>query len=229
MNPIQTITKSTYHPRTRGFSLIEIAIALAILVLALSILVENQGFAAFMTRDAEKIRLATMLAEEKLVEAQLQLELEGWTTADIDEEGDFDNLGSEEFRGSGVQIDFGEEVQDFKWAYTIRKVEINMPADATSMMGDMLGMGGDDDQVNNQDVQNNKMDLGDLGISSDMITDYLSDYIREVRVMVWWSKEFEESGEYVELVTHMVNPSGIVTDPQQEQNGNNNTGGNNGK
>ena len=48
----------------RGFNLIEITIALAILVLALAILVENQGFAAYMTRDAERIRIATMLAEE---------------------------------------------------------------------------------------------------------------------------------------------------------------------
>ena len=49
-----------YHKR--GFTLIEVTIALSILVMALSILVENQGFAAFMTRDAEKMRTATMLA-----------------------------------------------------------------------------------------------------------------------------------------------------------------------
>jgi len=199
----------------RGFTLIEITIALSILVLALSILVENQGFAAYMTRDAEKIRIATMLAEEKMIEAQLQLELEGWKTSDIDEDGDFDDLGSEEFRGSGSNLDIDDEFDDYKWAYTIRKIEMNMPADMGGMMEDMMG-DGYGEQSQNQAAQDNQMDLGDLGISSDMITEYLSDYIREVRVMVWWEEEFEETGDYVELLTHVVNPSGVVTDPEAE-------------
>lgn len=201
----------------RGFSLIEITIALSILVLALSILVENQGFAALMTRDAEKIRIATMLAEEKMIEAQLQLELEGWKTSDIDEDGDFDDLGSEEFRGSGSNLDLDDEFEDYKWAYTIRKIEMNMPADMGGMMDDMMGSGYYGDQSQNEDIQNNQMDLGDIGISSDMITEYLSDYIREVRVMVWWEEDFEETGDYVELLTHVVNPSGVVTDPEAEE------------
>ena len=201
----------------RGFSLIEITIALSILVLALSILVENQGFAAFMTRDAEKIRIATMLAEEKMIEAQLHLELEGWKTSDIDEDGDFDDLGSEEFRGSGSNLDLDDEFEDYKWAYTIRKIEMNMPADMGGMMDDMMGSGYYGDQSQNEAVQDNQMDLGDIGISSDMITEYLSDYIREVRVMVWWEEDFEESGDFVELLTHVVNPSGVVTDPEVEE------------
>ena len=204
-----------YRSSCRGFSLIEITIALSILVLALSILVENQGFAAYMTRDAEKIRIATMLAEEKMIEAQLHLELEGWKTSDIDEDGDFDDLGSEEFRGSGSNLDLDDEFDDYKWAYTIRKIEMNMPADMGGMMEDMMG-DGYGEQSQNQAAQDNQMDLGDLGISSDMITEYLSDYIREVRVMVWWTEEFEETGDYVELLTHVVNPSGVVTDPEAE-------------
>ena len=209
--------RGTRFNSQRGFSLIEITIALSILVLALSILVENQGFAAFMTRDAEKIRIATMLAEEKMIEAQLQLELEGWKTSDIDEDGDFDDLGSEEFRGSGSNLDLDDEFEDYKWAYTIRKIEMNMPADMGGMMDDMMGSGYYGDQSQNEDVQNNQMDLGDIGISSDMITEYLSDYIREVRVMVWWEEDFEETGDYVELLTHVVNPSGVVTDPEVEE------------
>ena len=204
-----------HKSRHRGFSLIEITIALSILVLALSILVENQGFAAYMTRDAEKIRIATMLAEEKMIEAQLHLELEGWKTSDIDEDGDFDDLGSEEFRGSGSNLDIDDEFDDYKWAYTIRKIEMNMPADMGGMMEDMMG-DGYGEQSQNQAAQDNQMDLGDLGISSDMITEYLSDYIREVRVMVWWKEDFEETGDYVELLTHVVNPSGVVTDPEME-------------
>ena len=200
----------------KGFNLIEVTIALSILILSLTILVENQGFAAFMTRDAEKIRLATMLAEEKIIEAQLQLELEGWTTSDVDEDGDFDDFGSEDFRGSGLNLDIDDLLDDFRWAYTVRKIEMNMPPDMGSMTDDLMGNGYFGDQSQNEAAQDNQMDLGDIGISSDMITEYLSDYIREVRVMVWWNEEYEESGDYVELLTHVVNPSGVVTDPEAE-------------
>ena len=209
-------SRSNYS--SKGFTLIEVTIALSILVLSLAILVENQGFAAFMTRDAEKIRVATMLAEEKLIEAQLILEEEGWTTADIDEEGKFDDFGSEEFRDDGLRLDLEDSLDEFQWAYTIRTIELNFPADLGGMMGEMGGAGYFGDEAQKQEaIQDNQMDLGDIGISPDMITDYLSDYIREVRVMVWWNEDYEESGDYVEITTHVVNPSGVVTDPEVEE------------
>lgn len=201
-----------------GFTLVEVTIALSILVLSLSILIENQGFAAFMTRDAEKIRIATMLAEEKLIEAQLILEEEGWKTSDIEENGDFDDFGSEDFRDNGLNLDNDGELDGFKWAYTIRKIEMNLPTDVGGMMDDMVGSGYYGDQSENEQLnQNQGMDLGDIGVSQDMITDYLSDYIREVRVMVWWNEEYEETGDVVELTTHVVNPTGVVTDPEVEE------------
>ena len=97
------------------------------------------------------------------------------------------------FRGSGVNLDYEDFLDDYKWAYTVRKIEMNMPADMGSMTDDLMGSGYFGDQSQNEDVQNNQMDLGDIGISSDMITEYLSDYIREVRVMVWWGEDHEET------------------------------------
>lgn len=202
--------------KQQGFTLVEVTIAMAILVLALSILVENQGFAALMTRDAEKIRIGTMLAEEKLIEAQLHLEEEGWKATDIEEDGDFADLGSEEFRDNGLNLDLGDTLEKFKWAYTIRTIEMSLPTDVGGMMGDMNGAGYYGDQSENEQMQDNQMDLGDIGVSQDMITDYLSDYIREVRVMVWWSEDYEESGDVVELTTHVVNPSGVVSQQEEE-------------
>ena len=200
----------------QGFTLVEVTIAMSILVLALSILVENQGFAAFMTRDAEKIRIGTMLAEEKLIEAQLHLEEEGWKATDIEEDGDFSNLGSEEFRDNGLNLDLDDALENFKWAYTVRTIEMSLPTDVGGMMGDMTGSGYYGDQSENDQMQDNQMDLGDIGVSQDMITDYLSDYIREVRVMVWWSEDYEESGDVVELTTHVVNPSGVISEQEEE-------------
>ena len=73
---------------SKGFTLLEVTIALALMVMALGILLQSQTSAVIMTVDSEKIRIATQLAEEKMSEAQIQLEVEGWTTADIDENGD---------------------------------------------------------------------------------------------------------------------------------------------
>ena len=211
------MTSLSRRYRSRGFTLIEVTIALSILVLGLSILVENQGFAAFMTRDAKKIRMATMLAEEKLVEAQLILEFEGWTTRDVNEQGDFSDFGSEDFRGENLRIEMDEELEEYKWAYTVRSIEMTMPTDVGGMMDDLLGEGYFGDQTQNDAVQDNQMDLSDVGISPDMISDYLSDYIREVRVRIWWNEDYEETGDYVELLTHVINPSGMVTDPEAEE------------
>ena len=79
--------RSPHHPLAarRAFTLLEVIIALAILVMALTILVESQGSAAYMVRDADRVRLATVLAEEKMVEAQIILEFEGWTAQDIED------------------------------------------------------------------------------------------------------------------------------------------------
>ena len=95
-------------------------------------------------------------------------------------------MGEEEFRGTGNRSDAGDDLDGYYWAYTVRRIEINIPSDLGGMTEDLMGTGYFGDQPNNEDVQNNQMDLGDLGISPDMISDYLSDYIREVRVMVWW-------------------------------------------
>ena len=216
------------RPPSKGFTLLEVTIALALLVMALGILLQSQTSAVIMTVDAEKIRIATQLAEEKMSEAQIQLEVEGWTTADIDENGDFSDLGEEEFRGTGNRSDAGDDLDGYYWAYTVRRIEINIPSDLGGMTEDLMGTGYFGDQPNNEDVQNNQMDLGDLGISPDMISDYLSDYIREVRVMVWWGdreppkvdKEGNLPDNQVELLTHVINPTGVVStadDPPEVQ------------
>ena len=49
---------------SKGFTLLEVTIALALMVMALGILLQSQTSAVIMTVDSEKIRIATQLAEE---------------------------------------------------------------------------------------------------------------------------------------------------------------------
>jgi hypothetical protein len=55
------------------------------------------------------------------------------------------------------------------------------------------------------------MDLGDLGFSPEMVSDHLAKFIREVRVLVWWG-ENEDETDQVELTSHIINPTGVVSE-----------------
>lgn len=204
-------------PTRRGFTLLEVIIALGILAVSVMILVETQAGALLMSTDADRMITATMLAEEKLLEAQLTLEREGWSTQDIEESGNFDDFGSEDFRGGALNVDMEDQFEGFQWAYTVRKIDLNIPTDLGSMTGDLSegGYFGDRDVSAAQETQ---PDLTDLGISPDMITEYLGDYIREVRVIVWWGDN-EDEVDQVELVTHVINPTGAIIEGGGNPNG----------
>ena len=197
----------------KGFTLLEITIALAILAMSVTILIDAQGSAAWMIDDTNNIRVATLLAEEKMTEAHLRLEEEGWKDSDIEENGDFADFGSEDWRQGNSQIE-DNNYEQFKWAYTIRRIELELPSQLGSLADELGGSGYFGDQ-NSEDVQNNTFDLGDLGISPDVITEYLSNYIREVRVRVWWGED-PEGDDQLEIITHIINPSGVVTETGEE-------------
>ena len=77
--------------------------------------------------------------------------------------------------------------------------------------GDLAGNGYfGEDKGSEMDV-GGAPDLGDLGISPDMVSDHLSKFIREVRVLVWWGDNEDETDQ-VELTTHIINQSGVVTE-----------------
>ena len=78
------------------------------------------------------------------------------------------------------------------------------------MAGDLAGTGywGDEaeDDLNTAETPG----LSDLGMDGDMIGEMLSPYMRELRVRVWWQRIEDDGFDPVEIVTHVVNPSGQV-------------------
>ena len=72
----------------RAFSLLEVMVALAILVVALSILLQTQSNAAILTREAERFVTAADLAQLKYNETLLQVEQDGFQLGDKYENGD---------------------------------------------------------------------------------------------------------------------------------------------
>jgi prepilin-type N-terminal cleavage/methylation domain-containing protein len=195
----------------RAFTLLEVIIALAILAVGLTVLVSSQGQAVLMTRETDNIRVATLLAQEKMDEAMLRVEAEGFTNQDIDEDGDFSDFGDEDFRGQQTSdLELGEALKDFHWAYTIRQIELELPD-----LNGALGTLGANDYFPNASEQSETPSLDESMVSSflspDMIATQLSPYLREVRVRVWWGDNEDETDQ-VELLTHAINPSGDVTD-----------------
>jgi prepilin-type N-terminal cleavage/methylation domain-containing protein len=198
----------------RAFTLLEVVIALGILAVGTMVLVDSQATALWMTVDGGRTATASRLAHEKMMEVQLQVEREGFGEADLEEEGSFDDFGDEDFRGESLRLDLGEELSDFHWAWTVRKIDLTLPTDMGGMKDELVGNGYYGDQASEameqQEDATAGFDLTDLGITPDMITEYLGNYIREVRVVVWWG-ENEDETDQVELVTHVINPSGVVT------------------
>jgi type II secretory pathway pseudopilin PulG len=193
----------------RAFTLLEVVISLGILATAMVVLIESQAFAVFSTSEAERISTATHLAQEKMMEVQLLMEREGFGEQDIEEEGDFEDFGSEEFRGEDLHLELGDALIDYKWAYTVRKVELTIPGNLGGMMGDLAGSGYFGEDKAEEATTSAAPDLGDMGISPDMISEQLNPFLREARVLIWWGKNEDETDQ-VELVTHLINPSGLV-------------------
>lgn len=198
-----------------AFTLLEVMIALAILAAGLAVLVQSEATAVLMTSEGDRIRTATLLAEEKMTEALLRLEEEGWGVDDIEESGDFEDFGGEDFRGEEVDVELGDALDDYHWAYTVRRIELSLPADLMGTAGDLAGTGywGEDNAQNVSTA--NAPDISDF-ITPDQITEQLSGYIREVRVLVWWG-ENEEELDQVELVSHAINPTGEVFQHDETQ------------
>lgn len=196
----------------KGFTILEILIALGILAVAMLVLVETQGGAVMATLESDRYLVATTLAQEKLAEAQLRLEREGYSETDINEEGDFSDFG-EAF--GGAEVDYSE----YKWAYTIRQVDMQF-GDISGAMGSLQEAGLGPPPPPEGGTTTGTSSPSDMlsAVPTDMLGQMLSPYLRELRVVVWWGAESEFDDpdgctSCIEIVTHMINPSGKLNLP----------------
>ena len=197
--------------RRRAFTLLEVIIALGVLAVGLTVLVDSQATALLMTVESDEISTATMLAKEKMAELQVRVELEGFGETDIEEDGEFGDFGDEEWRGDSLHLDAGDDYEAFRWAYTIRKIDLSLPTDVGGVTEQLADSGYYPEEKTENLDPTAGFDLTDVGITPDMLTDYLGAFIREVRVRVWWSEDEEDQ---VELVSHVINPTGAITEAQ---------------
>lgn len=112
----------------KGFSLLEVLIAVAILAIAFLTLINFQGQTMFRLSRAEKLTQATFLARHQMAETILQIEKEFIQQRVFpDEKSD---------RG-----DFDKPYENFKWEWNLRTVAIPTPeGEEGGMMGSMMRM-----------------------------------------------------------------------------------------
>jgi general secretion pathway protein I len=110
----------------RGFTLLEVMVAMAIMALGFSVLSEAHARAALATIDARNVTMGTILARGKMLDVEFELKKDGF--------GDYDKV---------IEGDFSKEGQaEYKWIATARKIEIpvgKLGQDAPDLMNMMGG------------------------------------------------------------------------------------------
>ena len=146
----------------RGFTLLEVLIALAILVLVLGSILTVQSSSIRAATNAKEMNTVTLLARNLMTETETKLEGRGFTEVAKMTEGQFDN-----------------PYQDYKWKVEIKEIKfpnISFTPQSAGDSGGTSGGGGDGSQSY----------LIDRIVK--IITTYLSKAIREVQITVSWQR-----------------------------------------
>lgn len=118
--------RGTMHRNVKitGFTLLEVMVAVAILSISLMVLMNISGNTLVMSGRSEMMTVATMLAQKKMTEIELELK-RGMKL------NEFPDEKSEEGK-------FDDPYEDFSWAVEIKKVEL--PAPVTGEKGSIQEM-----------------------------------------------------------------------------------------
>ena len=151
-------------PGPRGFTLIEVAVALTIFAITMTVLLEAQVSSLNNANRARDLTIAALLARGKMIDVEQKLFDEGFTINEVSEEGDF-----------------GEEGQPtYKWAYSLTEVEL----DLGSLTSLCAGLGGGDGEE--ADTGGCESLLSGLGAPLESLMDELGKSLRLASLTVTW-------------------------------------------
>lgn len=164
----------------RGFTLIEVVVALGILALSLSILLEVQLSSVNHVGQARNLSVASLLARSKMVDIEESLMSDGFNIGDIEENGDFKEEG----------------YPDIAWMYEVKEVELDL-----SRLLDMCGDAASEDA--GDDIEGNACEgAGNLIPGMDGLMSEIGRSIRAVKLKVSWKEgAFDEAIEVKTLVS----------------------------
>lgn len=135
------------HSRsTKGFTLLEVVIALGILAMSLTVLLESQASSVNSAGRSRDLTIASLLARSKMVDLEAMLIEDGFVMGDLEEEGDFGDEGYEyvkyKSRISEVELDLSG-LASMCSGFAPEDVDPEAAAaDCESMLGGVEGFGG---------------------------------------------------------------------------------------
>ena len=151
-------------PRDAGFTLLEVMIALAIMLVAFSSILAIQSSSMNSALKARQIHEVSVLARNAMV--QTEVEISGKKFEEI----------SAELSGQ-----FEDPFQDYSWTRKIKEVKLpNLAGLSKAAQGDKGNAGG-----NSDDAEKNSAILEQM---TKVITNFLSKAVREVTITVSWKR-----------------------------------------
>lgn len=190
----------------RGFTLLEVMVAMSILALALVATAGTNANSFQASNYARRITVATLLARSKMLDVELELQDDGFSENDKEDDGDFSEEGFAEL----------------KWHVTIRKVEVDIGQLLGGFLGGevsaeslpnqmqtlMAGMnGGEAPEAGDEAAGGSEMMKmlggGQMEIMFKQVGETLSDAIREITLEISWGRKGidEENVKFVQYVT----------------------------
>jgi general secretion pathway protein I len=191
--------------RTRGFTLLETVVALAILAMALMAIFDINSGAIANHSYAKKLTVATLLARSKMTDLEQKLYDEGFSTDDKEESGDFSQEGWDNFKWRAKIIaPKTDGVSPDQLIGAIFNLPIGEGGDLSGLASMFGGSGGKDDKGGPQQGMN-PMASGMMGMAQPMFTQMvqqITQTVREVHLTVYWKDGTQV--ESLDVVTHVV-------------------------
>jgi general secretion pathway protein I len=164
----------------KGFTLLEVVVALSILSISLVVLLESQASSLNNAAKARDLTIATLLARSKMVDIEQKVFDEGFATGSSNEEGDFAEEGHPEV----------------KWNYEVSEVKFDISA-----LDTLCGESEEEEKAGGLQAQCSSL----LGSVTGMMGGFVEEMARSVRACVltvtWPEGKYAQSMQVRTLLT----------------------------
>lgn len=168
----------------RGFSLIEVLIAMAILAVALVALIGTQSKSMVVNDHARQLTTASILAHDQMLALESELLKDGFNADTEFRSGYFD----------------GREYKAFKWEALIEVLDLDPENLASEMQGQLLGTDSDAGALSGASAVSSQLPSM-LGFVTLMLQNLTQERIRKVTLAVRWD---DLKGEHVYTLRHFI-------------------------